>query len=344
MIEYIDMSQIQAENFSEKRIEWIDQAKGLTIFLVVYGHNFPFCEKFIYSFHMPLFIMMAGFFHPKKYHLNNIKKRISHVLFPYFVWSLLLFLFWFIIGKNYGDSGNLNLSSAKNFLGVFYAQGGREYMDWGIPLWFLPFIFITFLIFHWFQKIKNTTVFYIILLLTILIGFLYSRYFEFNLPWSINIAMVGILFYGMGYLGFKTLNSISQKNSILIAIASGILLYFLYNFNIKIDMYRATYGNEFLFIINGIVGSFFVLFFFKAFPIFKFLGFVGKFSLLILCLQLLALTFIKFVFLYGFGQNNFNFTEWEKFIYAIVQIILIIPVFLIVNNYFPLLNGGSKKI
>jgi hypothetical protein len=109
-------------------------------------------------------------------------------------------------------------------------------------------------------------------------------------------------------------------------------------------MYRAIYGNEFFFTVNGILGSLFVLFFFKAFPVFRFLAFIGKFSLTILALQLLAMTFIKAILLYGFGQSDFNFSEWERFFYAILQIILLIPGFFIINNYLPILNGGFKKI
>lgn len=332
------------EDSPASRWEWVDQAKGLTIFLVVYAHNFPSCEKFIYSFHMPLFIMMAGFFHPTTFDIKNITKRIKGIILPYFAWSSLLFVFWFLISKNFGDSAQLNLSPTKNFIGIFYSQGHRAYMDWGIPLWFLPFIFMTFFIFHLLQKIKDKYVFWAALTGMVIIGFVYIRYFKFNLPWSINIAMVALVFYSFGFYTFKAMNSISQKMSILITAITGIIVLLLYNFNIKIDMSTAVYGNELLFIINGISGSLCVLFFFKAFPVFRFLGFIGKFSLLILCLQLIALTFIKSILLFGFGQSDFNFTEWEKFIYSILQVILIIPVFLIVNKYVPALNGGYKKI
>ncbi len=109
-------------------------------------------------------------------------------------------------------------------------------------------------------------------------------------------------------------------------------------------MYRAIYGNEFHFILNGISGSLFVLLLFKTFPYFKFLQFIGKFSLTILALQLLAMTFIKFILLKVFHQTEFNFSEWERFLYAILQVILLIPSFFIINKYIPLLNGGYKKI
>jgi len=139
-----------------KRLDWIDQARGLSIFLVVYGHNFPANEPYIYSFHVPLFFFIAGIFHPQRVRLDTIKKRAKMILVPYFIWAALLFLFWVIVGRNYGKSNSEDLSVLDNFMGIFYAQGGQTYMDWGIPMWFLPCIFLLFLIFSLLQKIKKT--------------------------------------------------------------------------------------------------------------------------------------------------------------------------------------------
>lgn len=329
---------------AENRINWVDQVKGFTIFLVVYGHNFPFCEKYIYSFHMPLFIMMAGFFHPSVSNFNSVKKRFKYIITPYFIWASFLFMVWFFVTSKYGDNVKLNLSPEKNLIGLFYSQGGRDYMDWGIPMWFLPAIFMTFLIFHFCRKINNLYLHFFALAAIILSGMAYSRITENNLPWSINNAMVALLFYAFGYYIFKKIDSISQKASIVLAIILIAFNFFLYRYNIKIDMYRAIYGNELIFIACGITGSLGILFFFKAFPVFRFLEFIGKFSLVILALQLLAMTFIKFVLLYIFDLGDFNFPEWERFVFAVIQIVLMIPAFLIINKYFPILNGGYKKI
>lgn len=329
---------------SSDRIDWVDQVKGLTIFLVVYGHNFPFTEKYIYTFHMPLFFMISGFFHPKTSRVDDIKKRGKSLLVPYFIWSLFLFIFWFFVSSRFGDSVALNLSPIENFIGIFYSQGDRFYMDWGIPMWFLPGLFMTFLIFYWLQKIKSQFWFIFSLIILPTIGGLYARNISMNLPWSINIAMVALGFYGFGFYGFKIINAVSRKNSLFFAVGFCIVHFLTYNYNLKIDMYRAHYGNESFFILSGITGSLFVLFFFKSLPYFPFLAFIGKFSLIILALQLISMSFIKFVLLYGFHQSDFNFSEWKRFVFAILQIFLLVPSFFIINKYLPLLNGGYKKI
>src|SRR5690606_31273340 len=100
----------------------------------------------------------------------------------------------------------------------------------------------------------------------------------------------------------------------------------------------------FLFLFNGLLGSIFILLLLKNFPYFKILSVVGKFTLVILALQILAMSFIKLILWIGLGQKKFEFSETERFLYAFVQILLIYPVFLVINKYFPILNGSYKKI
>lgn len=82
-------------------------ARGIGIFLVVLGHSFPdakfdnnafyaYIFKFVYSFHMPLFIMISGFFAYKIYDVVNgkdyvdfIKKKFKRLMIPYFLISLI---------------------------------------------------------------------------------------------------------------------------------------------------------------------------------------------------------------------------------------------------------------
>ena len=47
-----------------QRIQWIDIAKGISIFLVIIGHTAPFGileRNIIFSFHMPLFFILSGY-------------------------------------------------------------------------------------------------------------------------------------------------------------------------------------------------------------------------------------------------------------------------------------------
>ena len=151
------------------------------------------------------------------------------------VW-LASFGFWFFIGRKYGTNVPLNLSPIKNFIGIFYAQGGQHYMDWGIPMWFLPFIFILFLILHLIKRIKNKTLYYFILSLVPIIGFTYTRFNQTNLVWSINVALVALIFYAFGNHLFEKIASLSRNHSIIIMFFAGLINLYFYNKNSKIDM------------------------------------------------------------------------------------------------------------
>ena len=110
----IDVSKNKMMN--SKRLEEIDIMKGIAIILVVMGHVLSWAYndflpilrqdgwdynqivlwKFIYSFHMPLFVFVSGLvaFNPaKEYHKVDILKRLITYLVPFFVVSLMLFLY-----------------------------------------------------------------------------------------------------------------------------------------------------------------------------------------------------------------------------------------------------------
>ena len=326
-----------------KRIDWIDQVKGFGIFLVVYGHNFPITEKYIYSFHMPLFFLIAGIFHPTIQNKFSIIKRVKSILVPYFLWSFLLFIFWVFLGRFYGESANFNLSVYDNFIGIFYAQGGRAFMDWGIPMWFLPTIFLTFLLFYFIKKLNNK---YLECLLVIILStfvFLLPYFCNIKFFWSFDVALVSLIFYALGFYS-KSIITTKKKPSWWFFIILGILHFTLFTLNEKVDMYRSIYGNQILFLLNGIIGILFYLSFFKLLPKFKFLGFLGRFTIPILALQIRTITLIKLVLMLSIGTTIFDFNEFEKLLISVFQIILMVPILLIIKKYIPILNGGAKKI
>lgn len=52
----------------QKRIDWIDIAKGIGIISVILGHlRTPlYISEMIFSFHMPLFFVISGYFYKER--------------------------------------------------------------------------------------------------------------------------------------------------------------------------------------------------------------------------------------------------------------------------------------
>ena len=89
------------------RLEWVDYAKGIGIILVVFGHvwrglkaadlAFPAglysrVDHWVYSFHMPLFFVLAGLFAARaaeKPAGAYLVDKLRTIAFPYFLWSLI---------------------------------------------------------------------------------------------------------------------------------------------------------------------------------------------------------------------------------------------------------------
>ena len=333
---------------SEKsRINWIDQLKGFGIILVIYGHNLPLIESYIYSFHMPLFFFIGGLFHGNQMNFSIVKKRAKQILVPYFLWSSLLFLFWFFIGSKFGDSVSLNYSKLNQFLGIFYAQGGHEFMSWGAPMWFLPSIFLTFLFFGFVRKIKDVKYQIICLIVLISLGFFIPRVFKIHVIWSADVSLVSLFFYGSA---FYLKNFILQKTAlkhenlgfVFLFVAHLICSFYLL---VKIDMFRSIYSNEFLFLFNSSVaiGFWFLLFKkIKKIKKIKLLSFFGKNTIPTLALHIRMLTVVKLFLLLFLGFSTFNFNEYEKVILIVVQLALLYPIILFTNKFSPILNGKIK--
>lgn len=82
----------------KQRLGYIDQLKGLAIFLVVVGHVYIFSlgylrlgesslwERFINAFHMPLFAFLSGLFISGGviFSSKKIKSKIERLVFPFF--------------------------------------------------------------------------------------------------------------------------------------------------------------------------------------------------------------------------------------------------------------------
>lgn len=78
-----------------QRIGYIDIMKGIAIICVVVGHYIgnPYLRVAIWSFHLPLFVFLNGYFYKKKSFVDRLTQSIKAYLIPYLIVLLLLLLF-----------------------------------------------------------------------------------------------------------------------------------------------------------------------------------------------------------------------------------------------------------
>ncbi|QDP41711.1 acyltransferase family protein [Radiobacillus deserti] len=93
-----------------QRNAYLDNAKVLLITLVVFGHVIqPFTSdsttvhvlyQWIYTFHMPLFIMLSGYFASGSSKPGYVKKLGKKLIVPYLLFQMIYSLYYYSIGRD----------------------------------------------------------------------------------------------------------------------------------------------------------------------------------------------------------------------------------------------------
>ncbi|MCE4048500.1 MULTISPECIES: acyltransferase family protein [Bacillaceae] len=95
----------------QTRDYYFDNAKFLLIFFVVFGHfiqsfnsdsnSIYSLYKVIYTFHMPAFILVSGFFAKGIYEEGYVQKYVKKLILPYIIFQVIYSIFYFYL---YGKS------------------------------------------------------------------------------------------------------------------------------------------------------------------------------------------------------------------------------------------------
>lgn len=134
----------------KNRIAYLDHLKAFAIFLVVWGHNMSagggcineyISFHVVYTFHMPLFAILSGyFFSYKDSCIVFLKKKSMQLLWPLVSWSIIVFGIAPLIQNTYislsgGEPVHL-FATARNIF--------NNIIDWG--WWFLRALYLCFIL------------------------------------------------------------------------------------------------------------------------------------------------------------------------------------------------------
>lgn len=242
----------------QKRIKWIDIAKVIGIYLVVLGH-LPVSNKIytlIYSFHMPLFFFLSGLLFKTgddKYLIKYIKK----LLIGYSIYTLLTFIYYFSISTvGYNLYRVENVVWWKRITGALYGVASNiDYLRMlNTPLWYLLAAVCVVLLCNFICKFKTIHYQLILVALLAFTGLLLSKYSEFRLPWSMDVAFMVLPFFYAGTLCKQHKIDISKLNILLFFF---LLLLFvdLSLFNGRVVLAHKQYGNNYtLMYLVGFLG------------------------------------------------------------------------------------------
>jgi fucose 4-O-acetylase-like acetyltransferase len=250
----------------EKRIAYIDIAKGLGILVIVLAHNdlagyHPTLHKFIYAFHIPLFFFLSGmFFRPERAFGETLRKRFNTLLKPYLFAIFLIYL---------GEAAFSNMTFpniAERIAKSMYATG--HYIDW-VQLWFIPHLFVVSL-FAWiawqgFGRVKWDWLRWPLLFAMLAVGVFTMSYFwpftapvlnrEFyGLPFSLDLALASGFFFLLGYEVNRRPLEKFFASPLVLAATFGLLLAMILTLPPLLDFNTRTYPSLWINTVEALLG------------------------------------------------------------------------------------------
>jgi fucose 4-O-acetylase-like acetyltransferase len=256
-----------------KRIEYLDIAKGIGILLVVLGHNdfeviSLFAQRLIYSFHMPLFFFLSGYFiNTAVPFFDFFKKRFNGLIKPY-LFTIFLIYFTSVSFEKMG----FNTAITRTIKSLY---GSGHYLDW-VQLWFLPHLFVVslyaFLFITLVSKLRNRWATWGILLVTLAIAvpflnafypfpisILGKDYELFGLPFSLDLVLVSGFFFILGNEVRQVTTEKTFDNWLLLAATGGVVLLLNILFPYEIDFNIRLYESFLVNTTEAIFGILFIL-------------------------------------------------------------------------------------
>ncbi len=251
---------------------------------MIVGHcDFSSFRGFIYSFHMPLFFFVAGYFLKDRPLRKELVLSTKRLIIPY-----IFAAFWLCLATTCIDPTRLKNISVACLLG-FRAQHIPNWINAHVGLlWFILAMFwARFITSVLIKRIKSDYILSIIFFILALIGiFLNKREFvPFCIPQGMCAA--GFLFAGHLIKKYKFL-----ENGNLVQTFPFLLIIWAYNWSAGgVDMYCCFFSSGYIFDLIGALGAFVTLYILvkqcynKNSFLWRSIHFWGRYSLIIYCVH-----------------------------------------------------------
>jgi fucose 4-O-acetylase-like acetyltransferase len=182
----------------------------------------------------------------------------------------------------------------------------------------------------------------LVLLFSALAGYIDVIAMPVRLPFSINVALSTVVFYGLGYsLKDFLLNS---NYGIVVALVCLFVAIVVGLANQKIDMSHRVYGNPMFFYAASLLSIYALICFFKRIPSNKLVSYIGENSLSFFLLQEVGFSVVN-ICAYLILRATPN-SMGPNLIYAVcyvsLSLLVLFPVVYMINSKIPIITGRSR--
>lgn len=337
---------------SYQRIAWVDVAKGLTIFLVVWGHLIEHYNPssqvyyYIYAFHMPCFFFLSGYvFRIEKYGSvwELIKNKFRTLMVPIYTFGLISL----VIGMmEHVFAGNIfeyfaQLFSIKKWICTIIPVRGSGYFFF----WYLSALFCTEIILYFQIKyIKNNMVRLLSSIIMFTVGYMIVRIFKLMLPLDVDLALFINIFVLLGYLVKEKeyiLKQFDWKKGIvcgMLFFAFGFTNWYFFGQHV-VSVLFCSVLNPVLFIGGALFGTLTLIRVSMCIEYCGWIQIVGRTSLVIYCMQGILNRWI-----YKLIEYKGLFLELILFFCAVLIVVVLTAIGLCIEKKAPLLLGKKSRV
>lgn len=247
----------------KQRISWIDCWKGVATVLIVFGHILDFnITKYVFWFHMPLFLFISGYMYKEEYdYLSFFKKKFLRLIVPYISFLILFslptittYIRGFLVTKQLDSVSTLIVFTLKQF------YGGEMLSDWFALFWLITCLFFTNQLYNfiytkfgshkWLMNIIMLDVYCLATVDCLLFG-------DVIYPWDINIVLMALPFYWLGHMASQKSSIFSSMKLVKIASITLFTMFLIDKFSyleFTFDMKNKVYGLPIINLITATAG------------------------------------------------------------------------------------------
>ena len=282
-----------------KRLQWIDVFKGCGMILIVLGHTLRsgLIHNIVYYIHVPAFFFVSGItIKDKPINKTDATLLFKRLMIPYYFFGVISIAVYAILGKIAADGLEMTTTSGicRNIFDLLYGSSGLSFNG---PLWFLPALFLTKVLYQLFYTLVrgNKKILFVLSIVGCILGFLYTDAGLIGLPFSFELVLKLFPFFIAGQM-CKSLLISNQKKSLNCSIGAVVILPIVFIFAAfapEINYTNNLIPNQIVFYLIAALGCVGLYCLSISIQKIRWIGFIGRKTLSILVMHKFPIIFLQ---------------------------------------------------